>query len=82
MVVHAAANSSSGTTSQTRAVVLTADEAQLVRLADELAFEGVPHVAFRENESPYNGALMSIGIEPVEDRRMVRRFLKGLLLLE
>jgi len=83
MVVHAAAQSAKGTTPNTYAVVLaTPGEAALLDLEQRLIFARVPHAAFRETDPPYNGALMSIGIEPVEDRRMVRRFLKGLSLLE
>jgi hypothetical protein len=82
MLVHAAAESSKGTVTGTHAVVLSTEaEESLQRIADKLSHAGIPHSAFREPDSPYAGALMAIGIEPVEDRRMVRRFLKGLPLL-
>jgi hypothetical protein len=83
MIVHAAAQSAKGTTPNTFAVVLTAQtEADLLALETRLQQYKVPHAAFRESDPPYSGALMSIGIEPVEDRRMVRRFLRDFKLLE
>jgi len=82
MLVHAAAESSKGTTTGTHAVVLGApSEDTLLELEKRLQRNNIPHTAFREPDPPYNGSLMSIGIEPVEDRRMVRRYLKGLSLL-
>jgi hypothetical protein len=81
MVVHAAANSAAGTTPHTHAVVLEADEAQLTNLAKQLTQANIPHHTFRESDPPYTNTIMSIGIEPVIDRRMVRRFLRGLSLL-
>lgn len=82
MLVHAAAESSKGTVSGTHAVVLGADaENTLLKLEEKLRLADVPHSAFREPDPPYDGALMAIGIEPVKDRRMVRRFLKGFTLL-
>lgn len=82
MLVHAAAESSKGTVPGTFAVVLEApNEDSLVHLAATLEASGVPHAAFREPDSPYFNQLMAIGLEPVQDRRMVRRFLKGLSLL-
>jgi len=79
MVVHAAANSATGTTPGTYAVVLTApNEKELLQLERKLQRFSVPHAAFREPD--YNNELMSIGIEPAE-RCMVRHFLKGLSLL-
>jgi hypothetical protein len=80
MTVHATAQSAKGTTPDTYAVVLTAEnEVQLLQLEERLLRYGVPHSAFREPD--YNDQLMSIGIEPVE-RSMVQRFLRGFLLLE
>ena len=82
MLVHAAAESSKGTTTGTHAVVLEVPtESELLKLEARLRDARVPHSAFREQDPPYHGSLMSIGIEPVEDRRMVRRYLKGLSLL-
>jgi hypothetical protein len=83
MIVHAAAQSAKGTTPNTYAVVLAAPgEAALLALEQKLSRAHVPHAAFRETDPPYSGALMSIGIEPVEDRCMVRRFLRDFKLLE
>lgn len=81
MIVHAAAQSAKGTTPDTFAVVLTAEnETDLLALEKRLVYEGVPHAAFREPD--YHNELMSIGIEPVTDRSMVRRFLHRYKLLE
>ena len=78
MLIHAAAESASGTIPGTYAVALSAEnEDALLRLEKRLTWEQIPHSAFREPDPPYNGALMAIGINPVEDRRIVRRFLKG-----
>lgn len=40
------------------------DEARLLRLERRLIRGGVPHVAIREPDEPYNGALTAIGIPP------------------
>lgn len=51
--------------SQTIAVVLGArNEAKLLKLERELVAAGVPHVAVREPDAPWNGQLMSIGAVP------------------
>lgn len=80
MIVHAAGESSHNVTSGTYAVALAADsEAALLRLEQRLQFEQISHAAFREPDR--DNELMAIGIEPVEDRRTVRRFLKGFPLI-
>lgn len=82
MLVHAAAASSRGTTHGTHAVVLHAPGEEALRaLSAQLAKEGVLHSAFRESDAPYHGQLMAVGIEPLGDRRTVRRFLKGFSLV-
>jgi len=82
MTIHAAAESASGTVPGTFAVALSApNEESLEQLEQKLIFAQIAHSAFREPDPPYNGALMAIGINPVEDRRIVRRFLKGLPLV-
>jgi hypothetical protein len=82
MIAHAAAESSKGTVSGTHVVVLSSkDVGALHKLEQRLITAEISHSAFREPDPPYNGALMSIGIEPVRDRRMVRRFLAGFSLL-
>lgn len=79
MLVHAAAESSRGTKRGTHVVVLSClGERVLTELESELRAAAIPHSAFREPDEPYNNQLMSIGIEPIQDRRMVRRFLRGL----
>jgi len=82
MLVHAAANSHTGTAPDTRAVVLTTpSENGLLCLERRLLFEGINHHAFREPDPPYNGQLMAIGIAPANDSRIVRPLLKGFSLL-
>ncbi len=78
MLIHAAGESAINIVPGTYAVALSSpDEGRLLKLEQRLLWEEIPHAAFREPDAPFNGALMSIGIEPVEDRRMVRRFLRG-----
>ena len=80
MIVHAAGESAVNVKQGTYAVVLAArDEAHIVTLEERLQSMGVSHAAFREPDRNYE--LMSIGINPVEDRRTVRRFLRGFSLL-
>ncbi len=82
MLVHAAALSSVGTQPNTHVVVLEApSKTALEKLEKSLTFEQVEHVAFREPDPPWNGQLMSVGINPVNDRRRVRRFFKQFKLL-
>jgi hypothetical protein len=74
MIIHAAANTATGTTSDTYAVALSAsNEAALLQLEHRLLSWQVPHFAFREPDR--NGELCSIGIPPMK-RCMVRRFVK------
>lgn len=81
-LIHAAGESSERVATGTHAVALAAkDEAHLSRIEAKLQRRGISHTAIREPDSPYNGALMAIGIEPVADRRLVRPITKGLRLL-
>lgn len=80
MIVHAAGESAVNIQQGTYAVVLRAkNEGHLLQLEQRLQVHQVPHSAFREPD--WQDALMSIGIFPVEDRRSVRRFLRGFSLL-
>lgn len=82
MLIHAAGESANGVTPGTFAVALTAkDEHALKQVEEKLRWAEIPYSAFHEPDPPWSGALMSIGINPVQDRRMLRRFLKGLSLL-
>lgn len=82
MIIHAAGESAHGVVPGTYAVALVAkDERELLKVESRLKEADVPYAAFREPDHPWNGSLMSIGIEPVKDRRMVRRLLRGLSLL-
>ncbi|MCC6752082.1 MAG: hypothetical protein IT371_30805 [Deltaproteobacteria bacterium] len=82
-IVHAAGESSPGNLPNgTHAVVLAVpDEPALAVVERALAKAGVPHVAVREPDPPWDGALTAIGVRPVEDRRPVRRVLGRLPLL-
>ena len=82
-VVHGAGESSPGNLdSGTNAVVLAVpDEAALLALERKLQLAGVAHVAIREPDSPWLGALTCIGLVPVVDRGPLRHLLCGLPLL-
>lgn len=79
-LVHAAGESSPGNLPRgTVAVALAArNEAHLRRIEARLRWERVPHIAIREPDPPWCGALMAIGIVP-GPRRL--ESLKGLPLL-
>jgi len=62
-------------------VLAVRSEAELAVLERKLQRAGIPHVAIREPDAPYNGALTAIGLVPVEDRSTVKRFLSSLPLL-
>jgi peptidyl-tRNA hydrolase len=82
-VVHAAGESSPGNLdSGTNAVVLSVpDEAALLGIERRLQKEGVRHVAIREPDAPYLGALTAIGLVPLADKRRVKPILSSLPLL-
>lgn len=73
-LVHAAGESSPGDLSETTfAVVLAAsDRAHLENIEKALCSREIPHKSIREPDSPWNGALMAIGICPIEDRSIVQ----------
>jgi hypothetical protein len=80
MIIHAAGESAHNVQPGTYAVALSSpNERALLDLERKLQYAEIPHAAFREPD--YNDQLMSIGIYPVTDRRMVRRFLRNFPLL-
>jgi peptidyl-tRNA hydrolase len=80
-VTHAAGESSTGSLGPgTYAVVLAAPPDQLAALERLLRSEGVPHKAIRENDEPFNGELMAIGLRPAP-RDQVQRYVSSLPLL-
>lgn len=83
-LIHAAGESSPGGLPKgTRAVALCArDELDLARIERRLQELGIDHRAIREPDSPWDGALMAIGLTPVLDRTTLRRALARLPLLE
>ncbi len=83
-IVHAAGESSPGNLPpHTNAVVLAvADEGELLAVARRLVEAGIAHVAVREPDPPYGGALTAIGLAPVADRRLVKGVLSRLRLYE
>jgi hypothetical protein len=77
--IHAAGESSPGKLpSGTYAVALSvADESSLSREADRLRARGVSFVEIRENDPPYEGALMALGLVPGR-REDLRRHVSSL----
>jgi len=81
-IVHAAGESSpGGLRAGTYAVVLAACSDELRRLRQVLEAAGVPHRAVIENDEPYCGELMAIGLEPCP-RSEVKKYMKSLPLLK
>lgn len=84
-VVHAAGESSpGGLCSGTHAVVLAArDERSLRELAACLRAASVKFALIEESDAPYAGAVMAIGLEPVDlaGKEALRRHLSSLPLL-
>lgn len=79
-VIHAAGESSDRVPSGTYAVALAArDEPHLETLEKKLIRLDIPHKAIREPDR--QDELMAIGIEPVRDRRALRRVVQKLPLL-
>jgi hypothetical protein len=60
---------------------MVASEAELAALVERLERAALPHVAVREPDLPWSGALMAIGISPFVDPRAVRRVTATLSLL-
>lgn len=83
-LIHAAGESSPGDLPEgTFAVALAArNEAHLEFLEEKLQRLNIPHVAVREPDEPYNGALMAIGICPVENRKTLKKVTSSLPLLK
>ena len=82
-LIHAAGESArGGVPPGTFAIALAArDEDHLVAIEGQLRAAAIPHWPIREPDPPWLGALMAIGLEPVADRRAVRRVTGGLALL-
>lgn len=83
MCVHAAGESSPGDLPEnTHAVVLAAESAAvLTSVQSRLARADIAHVAIREPDAPWNGALMAIGVAPGR-KEVLRKFLSSLPLLK
>lgn len=78
-LIHAAGESSTGSLPRgTYAIALSAkNEAALRKLADDLARRGLPHHLVIENDAPYTGQAMALGIQPMNRvvlRPILRRF--------
>lgn len=82
-VTHAAGESSPGNLPEgTYAVVLAAKSPeQLIFIEKHLIHNGVPHKAIRENDPPYRGELLAIGVTP-QPRSQLRRYFSTLPLLK
>jgi hypothetical protein len=57
------------------------NEAEFALLAERLELASISHVAVRESDPPWSGALMAIGIPPLVEPRAARRVLAKLQLL-
>lgn len=78
---HAAGESSPGNLAPgTYAVVLGCSSEQLCALERQLQLAGVPHAAIRENDAPYYGELMAIGVCPAL-KKEVKPYVSSLPLL-
>lgn len=82
-LIHAAGESAGGRLpAGTRAIALAArDEAHLRLIEGELLRLGIRHVAIREPDAPWHGALLAIGLAPVAERKQVAGVTGGLPLL-
>jgi hypothetical protein len=82
-IIHAAGESSNGEIPQgTYAIALAAkDELHLNKIEKKLLKLEIPHVAIREPDAPWNGALMAIGLYPAP-RETVRKGVARLQLIE
>lgn len=83
-VIHAAGESSDRVPSGTHAVALAVpNERALARIEQRLIEHDVPHAAIREPDLPWSGALMAIGIRPMDaDNPNLRACVKRLRLLK
>jgi len=80
-IAHAAGESSTGSLPPgTYAVILQASKEELEALEQKLQLEGVPHRAIRENDPPWCGELLAIGLRPAL-KKEVKRFVSALPLL-
>jgi len=82
-IVHASGESSPRVPSGCIAVALHADGAAHVAcLAARLEEHDIHHVVVVEGEGRYRGQRMAIGIEPTEDRDLVRKVVGALPLVK
>lgn len=81
-VVHAAGESSPGALPEgTFAVVLAASQEKLLELSEVLKAAGIGYKIIRENDPPYSGQIMSLGIQP-ERRSKLKKYLRYFPLLQ
>lgn len=81
-VCHAAGESSPGNLpAGTYAVVLETSPVALAALEAKLQLAGIPHRSIRENDAPYDGELLAIGICPCL-KKEVKRFVSALPLVK
>lgn len=81
-IAHAAGESSPGGLPEgTYAVVLGAQSSvELEQLSERLHVAGIRHKPIRENDLPYQGELLAIGLEPAP-RSVLKKHLRDLRLL-
>lgn len=64
-------------------IVLAVDgEAELRRVAAALGDHGLPHHLVVEEDGPYTGQAMTIGVEPSHDRAAIKKVLSSLPLIK
>lgn len=80
--IHAADESTGAPQGMSALGLATADEAELEQLLLKLQALGITCSAIRESEGEYAGQLMAIGVEPVDDRTLVRRAVSQLPLVK
>ncbi len=80
-LIHAAGESC-GVPEHTNAVCLgVKSEDHLLKIEQALKDLGIEHFAIREPDDPWNNAILSIGIPPIEDRETIAAVTKKLQLL-
>ena len=81
-MIHAAGESCEGLKKGTHAIALhVRDEEHLYEVRAKLWKHEIPHVTIYEDDHPYDGQAMAIGIFPTSDRERVRHVTSSLPLL-
>lgn len=83
-LVHAAGESNPGGEHSYVVVLSVSSKEELLDIEKKLCDANIVHVAVREIDSPYNGELMTIGINPIfrSKNKQFRRIVSGIKLLK